>query len=191
MAFPQKIIGYLISLCWLVFFAYWFYKATRVKKDTLKEHAPGPRIFIALLFIAIVWLVATDVREVPLIPYTKVSQIAGLILCAFGVGWTIWARKVLDSNWSASPNIKENHELVRTGPYKITRHPIYTGSIVAWAGTFFAVMATWLGLGMFLFGVVAFIFRVPKEEKYMTQTFPADYPAYKQKVRWALFPYIY
>ncbi len=44
------------------------------------------------------------------------------------------ARIWLGENWSGRITIKENHELIQTGPYAITRNPIYSGFLLAFAG---------------------------------------------------------
>jgi len=192
MLYSNKIIVNLIGFCWLVFLFYWIYKeASGVKKDTLKRQNQGIRILIGVLAVAAVWVISGHLLNLTIIPYAKVSQTGGVILCAFGIGWAIWARKVLDVNWSSHPNIKQNHELVQNGPYAIARHPIYTGMTIAFVGTFIAAIPTWAGLGLLLLGVTRFVYRIPKEERFMTQTFPTDYPIYKSRVRWALFPFIF
>lgn len=47
----------------------------------------------------------------------------------------VWARVHLGRNWSGIVTVKEDHELIRTGPYGYVRHPIYTGLITGLIGT--------------------------------------------------------
>ncbi len=51
----------------------------------------------------------------------------GLLLLFTATVFTLWARLVLGSMWSSTPRIKSDHLLRINGPYRITRHPIYTG----------------------------------------------------------------
>src|ERR1700690_3880138 len=51
----------------------------------------------------------------------------GLVLTVLGLGFAAWARFYIGSNWDALVTLKEDHKLVRTGPYSIVRHPIYSG----------------------------------------------------------------
>lgn len=56
------------------------------------------------------------------------------LLCAataasFGFAW--WARLYLGPLWSGTITFKEGHRVVDTGPYRLVRHPIYTGIIAA------------------------------------------------------------
>ena len=48
---------------------------------------------------------------------------AGLVVLT-GVVFSVWARVMLGGNWSNPVTVKENHTLVRTGPYRVVRHPI-------------------------------------------------------------------
>ncbi len=52
-----------------------------------------------------------------------------------GMAFAIWARAYLGGNWSSNVTVKVGHQLIRTGPYRWVRHPIYSGLIVAMIGT--------------------------------------------------------
>ena len=55
----------------------------------------------------------------------------GLLMVVAGLAFAVWARVHLGRNWSGTVTVKENHELIRSGPYAIVRHPIYTGLLLA------------------------------------------------------------
>jgi protein-S-isoprenylcysteine O-methyltransferase Ste14 len=52
-------------------------------------------------------------------------------LVALGLAFTWWARLTLGDLWSGAVVRKEAHSVVRRGPYRLVRHPIYTGLIFA------------------------------------------------------------
>src|SRR5690348_4044282 len=54
---------------------------------------------------------------------------AALVACGFAFCW--WARIHLGKLWSASITKKEGHRVIDTGPYRLVRHPIYTGLLLA------------------------------------------------------------
>ena len=83
---------------------------------------------------------------------------------------------------------KEEPELVTSGPYHLVRHPIYSGILVAGVGT--AVALSWLWLAAFLLAGVYFIYAATVEERYLTEQFPDEYPAYKRSTR-MLVPYVF
>src|ERR1051325_2865364 len=59
-----------------------------------------------------------------LLPDTAPVAQIGLILALAGAILTLWARLSLGANWSAQVEIKNNHRLIRRGPYAFVRHPI-------------------------------------------------------------------
>lgn len=79
-------------------------------------------------------------------------------------------------------------ELVTSGPYRYVRHPIYTGILIATIGTALAVSLYWLAVTLIIGPY--FIFSATREEKYMTEQFPDDYPAYKKRSK-MLLPFIF
>jgi protein-S-isoprenylcysteine O-methyltransferase Ste14 len=95
--------------------------------------------------------------------------------------FTLWARLALGTMWSASPIVKETHELRTHGPYGVTRHPIYTGLVGMLLGTsLLAGLGRWAPL--FPVGVVVAEIKIHMEERLMAATFPDDYPRYRRLV---------
>lgn len=191
MHYPIYIIGYIIDACWLVFFVYWIANAFGNKKSIYKRQAPLLRLSVIILIVWAVSIINNHYQNTQIFPYTQAGQIIGAALCVIGIVFAVWARGILSTNWSSWSTIKENQELVQSGPYEITRHPIYSGTLLAIFGTFLAITTTWLYLCLFVFCCIVFAFRIRKEERLMTQTFPQEYPAYKQRVRYALIPFIF
>ncbi|HET9365027.1 MAG TPA: isoprenylcysteine carboxylmethyltransferase family protein, partial [Candidatus Angelobacter sp.] len=60
---------------------------------------------------------------------------AGAVIQAVFILLAIWARRHLGRNWSGAVRIGVDHELVRTGPYQLLRHPIYTAMLGMSLGT--------------------------------------------------------
>ncbi len=100
----------------------------------------------------------------------------------------VWARRCLGSNWSSVVTLKEDHALIRTGPYAHVRHPIYTGLLLAIAGTAVA-FGEWRDLLAFAFTLFGLIYKAEVEERPMHETF-AYYEPYRRESA-ALVPFIY
>src|SRR3984893_13776377 len=115
--------------------------------------------------------------------------LAGLGLAICGVGLSIWARLILGENWSSSPSIKQNHRLIVTGPYRLVRHPIYSGLLIALLGSALqhGLVRSFLAV---LTCAVGFYLKVSVEEQFMVQRFGEAYLRYRRNVN-ALFPYIF
>jgi protein-S-isoprenylcysteine O-methyltransferase Ste14 len=108
-------------------------------------------------------------------------RILGLVVLLAATALTIWARLALGAMWSAAPTVKEQHKLRTSGPYRITRHPIYTGLLGMMLGTLLlAGGGRWLV--PFPVFVVLFEIKIHIEERLMAAEFPDDYPRYRRQV---------
>ena len=112
----------------------------------------------------------------------------GLVLFALGLGFAIWARLHIGRNWGTPMTQKDEPELVTGGPYRLVRHPIYSGILAAGIGT--AIALSWLWLVAVALAGVYFIYSAVVEERYLTGRFPDDYPAYKRSTR-MLVPFVF
>ncbi|MBM4163478.1 MAG: isoprenylcysteine carboxylmethyltransferase family protein [Lentisphaerae bacterium] len=113
----------------------------------------------------------------------------GLAVYATGVAWRYWAFRVLRHQWhvDVSDTDGERH-LVREGPYRLMRHPLYFGACLEIVG-----IPLFLGAwGALLFGVLVFmpleVARGYYEERFLRELFGADYRRYADDV-WAFFPW--
>ena len=69
--------------------------------------------------------------------------ILGVTMTAVGLLFAIGARLCLGRNWSSQVTVKEDHELIRSGPYRFVRHPIYSGILLALAGMSLCLRNLW------------------------------------------------
>ncbi len=182
-----------VSICmvmWSVWLLVWLVWAFRSKKTQQRESWTSRLLYIAIAWAAMFlmlspkfsygWLGSNVLRPGAWIGPT------GIAICAFGFALTFWARYTLGTNWSGSVTIKVGHELIRNGPYRWVRHPIYTGLVVAMAGTALA-RDQWRGLPAVVLLWLSFTFKRIKEEQFMQQTFGGQYVEYS-KTTGAIFP---
>ena len=109
------------------------------------------------------------------------QYLAGLVLVALGLGFSAWARALLGRNWSGTVTVKTGHELIVAGPYRLVRHPIYTGLLLAFLGTAVA-QDQWRALLALLLVWLSFWRKWRLEEHFMQDTFGDRYRAYRAKV---------
>lgn len=192
----------IVSIAWVIIIFYWLISAFSAKKNIQSSGQWGKSFWLRiLLIVAVVWGFQvtglwSDMRGngaypggTGLIPGAGLWLVwSGVALTLVGILFAIWARVHLGRNWSGVPSIKQDHELVTSGPYRLVRHPIYTGMITALLGTAFVDGLPWLA-AFVIFGVI-FIMRIPVEERFMVQLFPDQYPEYKKHTK-ALVPFIY
>lgn len=101
----------------------------------------------------------------------------------------IWARRHLGRNWSAEVRIAVDHQLVRTGPYRLLRHPIYTAMLGMFFGTAIASSQYHALLGVGLLAL-AYLRKTRLEDQILARTFGAEYDAYRRDT-WALVPLLF
>jgi protein-S-isoprenylcysteine O-methyltransferase Ste14 len=184
--------GLLIPLLWVVWLIYWYW-AGRGTKPTVRRESPASRathivplsLAIGLFALYGVW---PGWLTTPLVPHSFALYWAGIAILAAGLGFSIAARRYLGANWSGTVTVKQNHELIRTGPYAIVRHPIYTGMLVGFIGSAISLDEV-RGLVAVALVVVAFLLKIRLEERWMTETFGDAYCRYRQEVK-ALIPYV-
>jgi protein-S-isoprenylcysteine O-methyltransferase Ste14 len=114
--------------------------------------------------------------------------LSGIAACLAGMGLLVWARQTLGKNWSQTVSPKQDHELIRNGPYRWLRHPMYAGGLLA------SIASAGVVGGPFVFLTVIlgplFVWRVRAEDRLMENQFPEEYPAYKQTTN-ALIPRVW
>lgn len=179
---------------WIAFIVYWRIKAAGTKSNQRRE-ADASGIVRALVFVIVIVLLS--VPRIPLLPWLyRQLWPAGLwpfwIGAAITVGgllFAVWARHHLASNWSSAVTIKEEHELITSGPYGVVRHPIYTGILTGFLGTAIALSQV-RGLVGFLLIFVVLWAKLRKEEDWMRSQFGETYAGYARQTA-ALVPYLF
>jgi protein-S-isoprenylcysteine O-methyltransferase Ste14 len=176
----------IIRACWIIFVVVWLLAAISTKPAIYRESRAERARYWILLVIAYVLLLRSNSLPSPFnwlaIPHAKSSAWAGALLCVSGLLFAIWARVVLGGNWSGVITLKEGHEFIERGPYRIVRHPIYTGMLIMFAGTAIAIgyFGGFIGL-LLLF--VSFWLKLKREEDLMLKHFPDKYAAYRRRVK--------
>jgi protein-S-isoprenylcysteine O-methyltransferase Ste14 len=176
-----------IPALWVVYFLYWQIAARGAKSNERVEPLVS-RIIRAVSFpIAFVLLMSPrlPIRALYLSYLTETNWTTwywiGALVNVLGLGFTIWARVVLGTNWSSSVTIKQGHELITSGPYSLVRHPIYTGLLIGFLGTAIA-MGQVRGLVAFAFLFTMLWFKLRLEERWMRGQFGTVYELYAQRV---------
>ncbi len=166
----------------LVLIAYWKISARRIKKDRVRQTIPWSRLLIAVLAVLILLADRLPFAQAHLVPPSRVIMSIGTCLEIAGVALAVWGRHQLGANWSSAASVKEGHELVISGPYRVVRHPIYAGFLWAMLGA--ALMEKgllWIaGLAIL---IPLFVYRMRAEENLMSAEFPDQYPEFQRRTK--------
>jgi protein-S-isoprenylcysteine O-methyltransferase Ste14 len=184
--------SYLIAVLWLLWLAIWLLSSGVTKKNVRSESLTSRLSYTVPLWIA-AWLLVS--RRVPwpalnerFVPPAEWPFVAGTALVVLGLAFAVWARVFLGRNWSAEVTLKQDHELIRSGPYRWVRNPIYTGILLAIAGSALA-RGEWRGVIALVLAFGSFWFKTSKEERVLHDAFGAEYDAYRREVA-SLIPFV-
>jgi protein-S-isoprenylcysteine O-methyltransferase Ste14 len=186
-----RISSHIIIVCWSIFFVVWLVSAFRTKRTVERQSllsALAHRIPIGLGWWMLAFPRLSPAMNHVVITRTILSQIIGVAICVYGLFFTLWARRTLAGNWSSDVTFKRDHELVRTGPYRFVRHPIYTGLLVMCLGTAIVIGQVRGAISLLLVGV-GFWIKLRQEESLLLRHFPEAYPTYQREVK-ALVPFV-
>lgn len=177
---------------WLAWILYWFGSAIGAKRAARKESGRSRLRTLLIVIPAAVLLSFTGMRfgvlELRFVPDLPGVRAFGYVLTLAGLAGTVWARRHLGQYWSARVSLKQDHELIQSGPYAYVRHPIYSGLFIALIGTAL-VVGEWRALLAVLLIVVAHTDKARREEKLLAEQFGEAFARYRQRTG-ALFPKI-
>lgn len=187
----EKFTGLIIIGCWITFLAYWLISAQWTKAIAERQNlwsALAHRIPLGCSYFLLANWHLPPPMNLSVTPHADWARAMGAFTCGLGLFVTLWARWTLAGNWSSDVTLKQGHELIRTGPYRFVRHPIYTGLLVMCLGTALDIgkFRCWLALPVM---AAAFWIKLKQEERLMLRHFPDQYPAYQKQVK-ALVPFV-
>jgi protein-S-isoprenylcysteine O-methyltransferase Ste14 len=187
----RTIYVWLIPTLWIAWALYWFAAAFTTKPVRRRESTASRLSHYIPLGLSILLLtsprVAGTVLGVHFLPRSAILFWIGTVLLMAGLLFAVAARRHLGGNWSGTVTLKLDHSLIRTGPYRFVRHPIYTGLLLAIFGSGVIALGEWRGLVALALVVAAFLRKIDIEERFLQEQFGDAYALYRQEVP-ALIP---
>lgn len=173
------ICGYLWS-AFLVIWLLWAFATKRTQtRESLASRIPYLIFTVGAFYAMFSHDVAFNWLRLRILPPNSWIENIGIAVTAIGLLFSIWPRFHLGRNWSSQVTVKVGHQLIRSGPYRWVRHPIYSGMILALLGTainkgqlsgFVAVVLLWVGFSL----------KSRIEERFMATTFGEEYAEYRR-----------
>jgi protein-S-isoprenylcysteine O-methyltransferase Ste14 len=186
----------LAARCWT------FYLAWKAGQDSIRLLQEGVTIvFLALVVVlfairrrairgqragwreGLVALVGTFLLNVVAYVPVEASASSGTLLASsvivvVGTLFTIWSLLTLGRCFGMLPEVRG---LVLGGPYQMVRHPVYLGELISAFGIFVAKPHPFIAAMVVLFALLQY-WRTVFEERALSAAYPAEYPAYRQRV---------
>jgi protein-S-isoprenylcysteine O-methyltransferase Ste14 len=179
----------LVPAIFVIYLLYWWMRSWNVKSAVRVEPGFMGSLRTLMFWVAILLLcypIPPHWLEYRILPAGLARYWSGVVVTVLGLLFSVWARQHLAGNWSQSVTIKKDHELVTSGPYRLVRHPIYTGLLTAFLGTAI-VIGEVRGLLALLLVTAALWLKLRLEENWMREAFGDSYTEYSGRVA-ALIP---
>lgn len=173
---------------------YWTLSALSAKR--VKSQEPFLKRFLFYWFPIIIallllgpgkWYGDSILRE-NFVEHTNIVGLIGLTFASLGAGIALWSRILLGKNWSIAVQQKEDHELIQRGPYRLVRHPIYSGLLLLFTGHAL-IVGDYRAILAVVIVFVSFWFKSKKEETMLTELFGNHYRDYQKNTK-AIIPFI-
>jgi protein-S-isoprenylcysteine O-methyltransferase Ste14 len=178
---------------WMALVLVWVVSALRTKRTIQRQSSLSQILYTAILVVGVFLIFAKQIGvpwlDRQLFSVTVPVALAGLLAVLTSVVFSVWGRLMLGGNWSNSVTVKENHTLVRRGPYGIVRHPIYSGILLGMLGSALQRGEIRGFVGVLICGL-SYWLKTRAEERFMEQRFGEEYLQYSHKVK-ALVPFIF
>ena len=126
--------------------------------------------------------VVVALRLGPSVPIDGTLRLTGVALSVAGIAFSLWAIVTLGRHYDLLLEVHAGHELVRSGPFAVVRHPVYTGLALHFLGACLATGNVLLILGTLFGSLPAFYTRARAEEQLLREQFGAEYDVYARKV---------
>jgi len=133
--------------------------------------------FLPLLWVATPWLAFADY------PLHPAPFVIGLL--SYGLGLWLFHRTHADlgTNWSITLEMREQHQLITRGTYRLARHPMYTAFLIYSAGQALA-LPNWLAGPSYLVVMALLVaLRLGPEERMLRAHFGPEYDAYAARTK--------
>ena len=180
---------YLFEGPWIVIIAYWLLAALKTQRTQRKEPFVWRYgiVFVEVIGFTLMFDGDADIGVLghKVFPRIFGVTVVGIVLVWAGIALAIWARWHLGQYWSGRITIKEDHKLIRTGPYARLRHPIYSGLDLAAIGSALAI-DHWRCVAGVCVVILGFCVKAKREEAMLSTQFGEDFEEHRRQTGFLL-----
>jgi protein-S-isoprenylcysteine O-methyltransferase len=165
-------------------------RRSRSRTGSKQDRSTLGMIWLVITISVVAGVFVAESFPAAALPQKRMVAVVGVVLFVSGLILRWWAIITLGRFFTVDVTIEKDHELVARGPFRVVRHPSYTGVLLAFAGfalslgNFAAVFVILLPIG------AAFIHRMNVEEEALSGALGAHYVAYMKRTK-RLLPFIY
>lgn len=120
-------------------------------------------------------------------PHAGVAFASGAVVAALGLLLRLWSIRTLGKFFTSAVRVVRGQTVVGSGPYRLLRHPSYTGALLIALGTALGFASAWSVALVLALCVPAYLFRIHVEERELVSRLGAAYEQYRTRT-WSLLP---
>ena len=181
----DQLVAAALIACWGTVVVVWLvgavYNAVQAPRDAIRMPSSSVSLVAGTIVVCSVVLLLGRAIGQGLTTDALWVRLLGLAVLAGSTLFALWARFSLGTSWSVGPRVGGDRRLRTTGPYSVTRHPIYTGLVGMLLGTTLSA-----GIGQSIVAVVAGVIvaevKIRMEEELLMAVFPDEYARYRRRV---------
>jgi protein-S-isoprenylcysteine O-methyltransferase len=162
----------------------------RSRRTGAKTQDRGSLVLIVLPAFVGIGLACLDIVLRPYTPFAPIWRWLGLGLWALGLGIRQWAIAVLGRFFTIDVSIHGEHKLIQDGPYRLLRHPSYTGFALILLGMALMTGKPLAIALMLLPPFLGLLWRIRVEEGALRQAFGEVFDEYSRHT-WRFIPGLY
>lgn len=183
----QRVLYTILAICILNF------TQPSLKEREAEKNKKGDKNTVMLIVFATGLSVSIPIIDWAYFSHHTIDNLffsIGIIVNLAGLFFRAWSIRILGRHFTATVQIKDDHLLIQKGPYKVVRHPSYTGALVAILGISI-IFQSWIGLisCVFLMGY-AYYNRISAEEEELGHYFGNSYQEYSKRT-YRMIPFIW
>ncbi len=190
--FPSVFAFLIFYILWLVWFFFemifsWTTPFIRSKGKIVFEDMGSTVLIIVSSLACFVFVIYISVNEISLL--SPWFTYLGLAIFLSGMLFRFWAILVLGRYFSPIVGLYKNHTVITSGPYRLVRHPSYTGALVMLFG-YAVILRSWIGAVVMLAVMLpVYLYRIRVEEDVLKKRFSNEYLKYA-KGKKKIMPFI-
>jgi len=138
------------------------------------------------LILGIALAIGLGIRAAVFVPHAAITALRPLALAGIAFRWYAIAK--LGRFFNTRVTVTSDQVVVDTGPYRLVRHPSYTGALLTLFGILLA-STNWLSLACFLLAIPGMAYRISVEEKALAVGLGQPYRDYMQRTK-RLIPFV-
>lgn len=154
-----------------------------------QDRGSGVFVFGSMFVAFFIMDVGTSVSGMAMSGNPWVIFVAGILVALAGIGLRLWAIRVLGRFFTSVIAVSPDQQVVDHGPYRLIRHPSYTGALITVLGAALC-LANWLSLAAIVPVFLAYSYRIRVEESSLEGQLGHAYSDYRQRTK-RLVPFIY